>query len=342
MAALRGSSNGKPTRFLSAAVGLCFVLFGILTLAHANAGNGFPLRTVARVPLSGPANRFDYTSIDRSTHTLWVAHMNAGQLLAVDLRTRRIVKTIDVPGVHGVIAVPELGRVFASATDVHQVLTLDSKGKVLARAPAGDYPDGLAYDPIERHVFISDESGGVETVINTRGRRIATISLGGGAGNVQYDSTSRRVFVDVQSRGDIAVIDPRSNRIVRRISLSGCASPHGLLIDAIRSLAFVACDANARLLTLDLRSMQVIGNDSVGDGPDVLAFDTSSRRLYVSAESGVVAVFAERSRSLIKLGQAMLAPHAHTVAVDSKTHLVYFPLESGTNGQPQLLIMRPA
>ncbi len=342
MAALRGSSSRKHTRSLSAAVGINFLLLGILSLAHANAGNGLPLRTVARVPLSGPANRFDYTSIDPSTHTLWVAHMNAGQLLAVDLRTRRILNTIDAPGVHGVIAVPELGRVFASATDVHQVLTLDSKGKVLAHAPAGDYPDGLAYDPVERHVFISDESGGVETVINARGRRVATISLGGAAGNVQYDAISRRVFVDVQSRGDIAVIDPRSNRIVRRIPLSGCANPHGLLIDPSRRLAFVACDANARLLTLDLRLMRVIGNDSVGDGPDVLAFDTSSRRLYVSAESGVVAVFAERSRSLVKLGQALLAPHAHTVAVDPTTHLVYFPLESGSDGKPQLLIMRPA
>ena len=179
-------------------------------------------------------------------------------------------------------------------------------------------------------------------MLNARGQRIATISLGGEAGNVQYDATSRRVFVDVQTRGDVAVIDPRANRIVRRISLPGCASPHGLLIDAQRRLGFVACDANARLLTLDLGSRRVIGDDSVGDGPDVLAFDTSSRRLYVSAESGVVAVFAERSRSLVKLGQAVLAPHAHTVAVDSKTHLVYFPLESGSNGRPQLLIMRPA
>ena len=56
----------------------------------------------------------------------------------------------------------------------------------LAQARAGQYPDGLAYDPVERHVFVSDERGGVETVIDAAGRRIATIPLGGGAGNVQY------------------------------------------------------------------------------------------------------------------------------------------------------------
>src|SRR5205807_37409 len=125
------------------------------------------------------------------------------------------------------------------------------------------------------------------------------------------------------------------------ISLRGCASDHGLLIDSTRRLAFVACDANARLLTLDLRTMQVTGNVGVGGSPDVLALDTSLHRLYVSAESGVVAVFREGQHSLTKLGQAFLATEAHTVAVDPRTHLVYFPLQSGSTGRPQLLIMAP-
>jgi DNA-binding beta-propeller fold protein YncE len=311
--------------------------------ASATAGHRLPLRTVARVPLSGPSVRFDYTSFDPSTNKLWIAHMNASQLLAFNVRTRKIVSTISAPGVHGVIAVPQLGRVFASATDAHEALTLNARtGVVLARAPAGSYPDGLAYDPVERHVFISDETGGVETVIDARGRPVTTIALGGEAGNVQYDAGAHRVLVDVQTRGDIAIINPRSNRIVRRVALHGCASPHGLLVDSPRRLAFVACDANARLLTLDLRTLKVIGNASVGNTPDVLAFDSSLHRLYVSAESGVVAVFAEHAHSLTKLGQALLAPNAHTVAVDPRTHLVYFPLESGTDGKPQLLIMAPS
>jgi hypothetical protein len=66
------------------------------------------------------------------------------------------------------------------------------------------------------------------------------------------------------------------------------------------------------------------------------------RRVCVSSEIGDVAVFGERGRSLVKLGQSVLAPFAHTVAVDSRTHLVYFPLQSGSTGGPQLRIMAPA
>jgi DNA-binding beta-propeller fold protein YncE len=310
--------------------------------ASARTDGSLPLRQVARVSLSGPPVRFDYTSIDPTTHTLWISHMDASQLLAFNVVSRKITKTISAPGVHGVIAVPQLGRVYASATNARQVLTINSQtGAVLATAPAGEYPDGLAYDPVQRHVFVSDESGGVETVITASGRRIATISLGGGAGNVQFDPATDRVLADVQTRDEIAVIDPRSNRIVKRIHVPNCNNDHGLLIDSSHRIAFVACDGNAKLLTLNLRTMSFTGTFNVGQSPDVLAFDAAKRRLYVAAESGVVAVFAETATSARPLGMSFLATEAHTVAVDPATHLVYFPLQIGSNGQPQLLIMRP-
>ena len=301
-----------------------------------------PLKLVANVQLPGPSNRFDYTSLDPTTGRLYIAHMNADQLLVFDIHKRRVVNTITAPGVHGVIAVPQLHRVYASATDARQLFTIDSRtGRVLKRAQAGEYPDGLVYDPAERHIFVSDESGGIEAVFDAAGRRIGTVQLGGEAGNVQYDSGSARILADVQSKDDVAVIDPRSNRVVRRVALPDCDHPHGLNIDAPRRLAFVACDGNAQLLTFDLKTMKVTGRMPVGSNPDVLSFDKSSRRLYVAAESGVVTVAAEHGRKLVKLGEGVLAPNAHTVAVDPATHLVYFPLESGSRGGPELRIMKP-
>ncbi|HEY2372061.1 MAG TPA: YncE family protein [Gaiellaceae bacterium] len=318
------------------------IALGLALPAGAQAAGPLHLRPVARVPLSGPAVRFDYTSFDPATHLLWISHMDASQLLAFDVRRRKIVKTISAPGVHGVIAVPELGRVFVSATTAREVLTLNARtGAVLARAPAGLYPDGLAYDPADHRVFVSDESGGVETVLNAAGHRIATITLGGEAGNVQYDDTTRRIFVDVQTRDEVAVIDPRTYRIVRRIHVSNCVNDHSLLIDSPRRLAFITCDGDAHLLILNLRTLKVTGVFKVGDSPDVLAFDSALRRLYVSAESGVVGVFAETARSVRPLGLSFLATEAHSVAVDPHTHFVYFPLQQGSTGGPQLLIMRP-
>ena len=305
--------------------------------------SSLPLERVAGVALPGASNRFDYVSLDPNTNQLYIAHMNDDHIVVFDVRSRKVVRSILAPGVHGVLAVPALGRVFASATDIRQVLTIEENtGAITARAPAGDYPDGIAWDPVERRAFVSDESGGVETVVSATGRRLATIPIGGEAGNVQYDAGAHRVLADVQSRNDIAVIDPLTNHVARRIPLPGCDHPHGLVVDSARRLAFVACTGNSRLLTLDLRRLEVTGSASIGSGADVLALDRSLHRLYVAAESGEVAVFSEGPHRLVKLGQAKLADNAHTVAVDPRTHLVYFPLERGTAGRPELLIMKPS
>jgi DNA-binding beta-propeller fold protein YncE len=324
------------------AVERCITATETAAVTRRTVDSALPLKLVVNVPLPGPSNRFDYTSLDPTMRRLWIAHMDAGQLLVFDVDRRRVVKVIAAPGVHGVIAVPQIHRVYASATDARQLFTIDNRtGRVLNRAPAGEYPDGLVYDPAERKVFVSDESGGVEAVFNAAGGRSATVQLGGEAGNVQYDRGSGRVLADVQSRDQVAVIDPRSNRVVRRVALSGCDHPHGLNVDAPHRLAFVACDGNAKLLTLDLKTMKVVGSMEIGSSPDVLAFDTSLKRLYVASESGVLTVAAERRRRLVKLGQGMLAPSAHTVAVDPTTHFVYFPLERGHGEGPELRIMKP-
>jgi DNA-binding beta-propeller fold protein YncE len=249
------------------------------------------------VALPGPANRFDYTSIDvrRRPDDAARAQVERDQAARVHVR------------------------------DVE---------------PTSPAIPGLAYDPVERHVFVCDEAGGVETVLDAEGRRVASVQLGGEAGNVQYDTGSHRILVDLQSKNEVAVVDPATNRVVRRVRVA-CDHDHSLLVDSSHRLAFVACDGDAKLLTLDLRRMKVTQSASVGADPDVLAFDAGAWRLYVAVESGDVAVFAESAHGVRKLGQSSVDSSAHSVAVDPQTHLVYFPLERGSGGRPQLLIMSP-
>src|SRR5258706_2318880 len=85
-----------------------------------------PLKKVADVPLPGPAARFDYQSLDASHDRLYIAHMNADQLVVFDTKKREVVANLEgFPNVHGVWAVAELGKVYASATGEHKVAVLD-------------------------------------------------------------------------------------------------------------------------------------------------------------------------------------------------------------------------
>ena len=74
------------------------------------------LKAVATINLPGPGGkRFDYLTIDYEDHYLLSAHLAAGILDVIDLRTNQLVKAIpNVPGVEGVEYVPELHKVYTS------------------------------------------------------------------------------------------------------------------------------------------------------------------------------------------------------------------------------------
>jgi YVTN family beta-propeller protein len=260
-----------------------------------------------------------------------------------DVNKQAIVGDVkDLKRVHGVLAVPELHRVYASATGTNELAVIDDQSlAVIARAPAGDYPDGIAYAAKENKIYVSDLHGKTGTVIDAKtNQRLTTIELGGGAGNSQYDATSDRIFVTVDGREELAEIDPNSDQLVARYPLTGCKGSHGLLIDSENRLAFAACEENSKLVVFDLQSKKASATFTVGDDPDVLAFDSSLHRLYVSAESGNIAIYDVRNRGLQKVFVGFFAANAHTVAVDPRTHRVYWPLQN-VGGKPVLRITVP-
>jgi YVTN family beta-propeller protein len=314
-----------------------------LSAPPACQSGGLPLRQIADVPLNGGPSRLDYQTLDSATGRLYIAHLGADLMTVVDVNTLKVV--VDVPDlkrVHGVLAVPALHRVYATATGTNELVVIDDRSlQVLTRVPAGDYPDGIAYASKEKKLYVSDLHGKTDTVVDAMtNRRIATIPLGGGAGNTQYDAVADRVYVTVHTRNRLAEIDPTTDKVVAEYPLPGCDECHGLLVDGEHGLAFIAAEGNARLGVFDLKAKKLLDVIPIGADPDVLAFDRSFGRLYISAESGIISVFDEHDRTVTKVGEGFFAPHAHTVSVDERTHRVYFPLQD-VGGKPVLRIAVP-
>ncbi len=332
-------------RFSTWIVSCLAVLFfagcALIRSQDVQSGTG-PLEKVADIPMPGPPARFDYQSLDSSGSRLYIAHMNADQIVVFDTSKRQVVANLDgFKGVHGVLAAPEIHSLYASATGDHQVAAVDTQTlKIMGTVGPINYPDGLAYAPKEKKVFVSDEHGGVDVVIDATSNTLtAKIPLGGGAGNTVYDPVSGHILVAVHGVNRLVVIDPATDKITGQYPLPGIENPHGIVLDVSDRIAFVAGEENHSLAMIDLNTMTVISTYQVGDDPDVLAFDPGLKRLYVSAESGTVTIFQSANRKLVLLGSFNM-PHAHTVAVDPQTHLVYFPLEN-VGGHPLLRIMKP-
>jgi YVTN family beta-propeller protein len=323
------------------------VAFLLTAMARVGAAVGIAgeplLQRIEDVPLGGRTTRLDYASVDSGRHLLFIAHLGDSAVIVFDTTSQRVISRIaGVSKVHGVLAIPELGRAYASATGSNEVVAIDAITlQITARMPGGVYPDGMAYVPDVHKLYVSDEHGNTETVIDvTTNTRVATIPLDGEVGNTQYDAISKHVFVNVQTRRQLAEIDPATNRVVARIDLPGAEGNHGLLIEPGQQRAFIACEDNDQLLVLNLETRRIVASFGVGHGPDVLAFDPRLHRLYVASESGNVSLFHAEGGDVTKIGDIAAGPNAHVVAVDPDTNRVYFPLMD-VDRHTVLRIMRP-
>jgi hypothetical protein len=79
-----------------------------LGLASAQESSGQSLKRVGLIDLPGPkGQRFDYLTMDDEDHYLLSAHLGAGILYIIDVRTNTLVRSIHgVPGITGVEYVP--------------------------------------------------------------------------------------------------------------------------------------------------------------------------------------------------------------------------------------------
>jgi len=320
-------------RFGGARAGLGLVTAALLlsTATVLAQSTSITLQKLADYPLPGDTSRYDYLSFDATAHRMYIAHLGQGVVHVFDTQTHTLVGNVEgVPGVHGLLAVPELGVVYASATSANTVAVIDTELLVVTdRIPGGDYPDGLAYAPSVGKLYVSDERGGTDTVIDTATHEVvATIALGGEAGNTVFDPVSGQIFVAVQTQNEMVAIDPTTDTVVALYDTRGCVAPHGLVFDAERRLAFIGCQGNAKLAVMDLRTMRVTSTQDVGKTPDVLVFEPQLRMIYVAAEDGMVSVFGEdplNPGNVRFMTNPNAGPNAHSIGLDPETRRVYLP-----------------
>ncbi len=302
-----------------------------------------PLKLVKDVVLSDAPSRFNYQDFDAIDHRLYITNPGAARVIVFDTDADRVVGEVhDLPGVRGVLAVPKLGRVYATPRTISKITVIDPQTlKVAATVPGGDGLASLAYATDAKKLFVSLAKGNGDEVVDASSDRVlAPLVLNSKAGYTVYDPTTKHILVTAESKNALTVIDPQTSRVIASYPLAGCLGAHAIALDSQSETAYVACEDNMRLVSFNLASEKETGIDSVGDNVDVIANDPVIHRLYVSSESGTVSVFDTSSGTAHKLAQAFFAQAAHTVAVDPSTHFVYFPLEN-VGGHQVLRIMRP-
>jgi hypothetical protein len=306
--------------------------------ASATAERPVLLKKVATIEMPGPpGKRFDYLTMDYDDHYLLSAHLGAGLLYVVDVRTNQVVKAIpDVPGVEGVEFVPELKKVYTSDWLEKKIGVIDLRQmKVIAKIPALNKPDGSAYAAPFHKLYVSDERGEAELVVDVQQDKvIKTLNFKSETGMPQYDPVAKLVYVNLQDLDGLNAIDPRTDSSVASYDVKPCRGNHGMALDVEHRRAFLACEGNTQMAVFDLEKRRTIAMLPVAEGPDVVKYDPGLKRIYVACYSGAISVFQEDDPDHYrKLGDVPVEKKVHSLAVDEQTHRVYAP-EQEEDGKP--------
>lgn len=290
------------------------------------------LRQVAAFELPGPrGKRFDYLTIDDDGRYLFSAHLGAGLLHVIDVRTNAVVATVSgVPGVEGLAYIPEGRKVYTANWGDGTIGVVDlARMVVVKRIPTEQKPDGIAYAAPFHKAYVSNERAKAESVIDVRSDTIGTIlRFDSETGVPQYDPVARKLYVNLQDQNTLAVIDAGTDAVEARHRVDGCRGNHGMAIDPEHHRAFLSCEGNNALAIFDLDARRAIAHLPMARGADVVMFDPGLGRVYVACSSGAISVFqVDDPMHVRKLEDFAVEPRIHSLAVDLRTHRLYAPAE---------------
>ena len=314
----------------------CMALVGALGIAGQTPGP--TLKKLTEFDLPGPGGkRFDYLTIAAADHYLLSAHLAAGQTYVIDLRTNKVVATVDdTPGVEGVEYVPGMKKFYTSNALDNTIGVVDLRQmKVIKKLRTERKPDGIAYAAPFHKLYVSDERGKAEAVVDvTKDEIVKTLHFDSETGMPQYDPVARKLYVNLEDQNIFAVIDPATDEVIGRYPVGRCKGNHGMALDPKHHRAFLSCEENNLMTVFDLDKHEPIAFLPLADGPDVIKFDPGLGRIYAACNSGAISVFHEDDPNHYQKVEDFKVQHAvHSLAVDPETHRVYTP-EQEEDGKP--------
>ena len=285
----------------------------------------------------GGSGGFDYITSDAKAKLLFIPRST--HTLVLDEETGK--QVADIQGQahnHGVAVVPEAGRGFISdgAGFVH-IFDLKTY-QVLGKVKAADDADGIIYDKATDSVLcVCGDASCLfpipASVDPTSPASIAPIDLGGKPEFLAVDGKGK-AYVNLQDKDTVAVVDLQAKKVIARYPVAPGGSPVGMSIDKEHGLLFIGCRKPQVLLVMNAADGKVVASLPIGAGVDATAFDDGSA--YASCRDGTLTVAREVNGTWAVAQTVKTQYGAKTLAVDSKTHVLYLPTAEfapGANGK---------
>ena len=300
---------------------LALGLFCLVTIPVSRAGTSYHL--LQEIPVGGDGG-WDYLSVDSAGHRLYVSH--ATKVVVIDTEKDAVVGEVtDTPGVHGLVAAPDLGRGFSSNGRENKASIVDLKTlQTLSKVDTGQNPDAILYEPGRHEVYTWDGRGKTATIFEgATGKVVATVPVGGKPEFAQADPAAGRVYANIEDKNEVIAIDTKTHEIVNHWPIAPGEEASGLAIDLDHHRLVIGC-SNEKMVFMDSATGKVVGSVDAGKGIDAASFDPGTQLAFVSAGDGTVTIAHEDSPDKFTVVQTLKTERgARTMTLDPGTHKIY-------------------
>jgi YVTN family beta-propeller protein len=166
------------------------------------------------------------------------------------------------------------GRVFTANISGNSISIIE-KNAVTA-VPVGQGPEAIDLSPDGKELWTAHSRDGGVSVIDVAGKNVThTFNIGTKRSNrLKFTPDGRQVLVSDLDGNEVIVIDAASHKEVKRIKMG--RTPEGILMAKDAARAYVAEAGENRIAIIDLKTLEVTGHLTTGNGPDGMAW--SDRR----------------------------------------------------------------
>ena len=197
-------------------------------------------------------------------------------------------------------------------TTINTVIDTNPNTPEIDPIKVGDTPTGIAYDPVHKRMYVTNQFNNTVSVINTTSNTVvSSITVPSLPLHIVHDPRNERMYVTNRGANTVSVIDITTNTVVSSPIIVGDGPTGVSYDDPVHKRIYVTNQLENTVSVIDTNTNRVIDTKPntpdeidpirVGDGPKGIAYNLDNRLMYVTnVSNGTVSVINTATNTVIE------------------------------------------
>jgi YVTN family beta-propeller protein len=198
-------------------------------------------------------------------------------------------------------------------------------GFVIDNIPVGSAPQGIAFNPNNGFLYVTNfDSGTVSVIDPSTNTVVATIPLpvGGGPGGIAFNPDNGFMYVANRGSTTVSVINPATNTVVATIPVG--SGPSGIAFNPNNGFLYVTNTGSTTVSVINPATNTVVATIPVGAQPLGIAFNPNNGFLYVTSQtSSTVSVIDSSTNTVVATIPFPVGVSPATIAFNPNNGFLY-------------------